>query len=97
VQAVLNGVPGKRRFGQFFGGSVDLAGPQRPVGCHERSDHGVLNSARSAPDLALRLRLWPWPSGKRADQQMRADESVAVQECPVFFHSEETKDVSLKQ
>jgi len=33
VQAVLNGVPGKRRFGRFLGGSVDLAGPQRPVGC----------------------------------------------------------------
>ena len=55
VQAVLDGVPGKRFADQLLGGGVDLASPQRPIGRREHLDHGLLNSTGPTRNLALYL------------------------------------------
>ena len=86
VQAVLDGVPGKRRAGEFLGGRMDLAGPKRPIRGREYPDHCLLNSAGPAPDFALKLGLRRGPGCERAGHQMRAGESFAVRTCPVSFH-----------
>jgi len=44
-----------RRSGEFLGGCVNLARPERPFGTRESLDHGCLNAARPTPDLALGL------------------------------------------
>ena len=86
LQAVLDGVPGERCSGQFLGGRVDLAGPQRLVGCRKHMDHCLLDSAGSPSQLALRMGFRPRPRRERPGQQVGADKPGAVQTCPVFFH-----------
>ena len=65
VQAVLDGVPGQRRAGEFFGGRMDLACPKRPIRGREYPDHCLLNSAGPAPDFALKLGLRRGPGCER--------------------------------
>ncbi len=87
MQAVFDGVPGERRSDLFLSGLVDFACSQRPLSRRKHADHCFLNSAGSPSELALRLDGRRWFGRKRPGQQVRARKTVAVQTCPVFFHS----------